>query len=288
MPISLSRRRFLVGTAGAVAAAALGDWFLIEPVSIDVRRDDVPIRGLPRELDGFRIACITDVHLHGIINGATRATLQPPARQRPLLAPRRHTGSTNVSRVSGWCTRRATWTRSSRAWCRVPPRSSPATPTAARYVFRFIRRTRRTAAVGSSPGGTVTHWRRCTCRAASGPCCSRRGCFVLRSCRSLRCGRWIRRLEDRRGAIGESEARELRDLREQASRQPCGGQERAALGAQRAFGRRPIGGNGCVTTCAEHGRVWCRQYCLQVWGRGPPPAAGDRPAPERRNPATRL
>src|SRR5207249_913638 len=150
---------------------------------------------------------------------------------------------------------------------------------AARYVFPSIRPTRRTAAADSSPGGIVTHWRHCTCRAASGPWCSRPGCSVLRSYRSLRCGRWISGLEDRRRAIGESEARELRDLREQASRQPCGGQERAALGAQRAFGRRPIGGNGCVTTCAEHGRAWYRQYCLQVWGRGSPPAAGDRPPP---------
>src|SRR2546426_171379 len=52
MPISLSRRQFFVGTAGAVAAAALGDGFLIEPVSIDVTRHDVPIPGLPHELDG--------------------------------------------------------------------------------------------------------------------------------------------------------------------------------------------------------------------------------------------
>src|SRR6266705_3242021 len=75
MPFPLSRRRFLVGTAGAVAAAALGDGFLIEPVSIDVTRHDVPIPGLPHELDGFRIACITDVHLHRGIHRATVATL---------------------------------------------------------------------------------------------------------------------------------------------------------------------------------------------------------------------
>src|SRR2546426_187117 len=144
------------------------------------------------------------------------------------MSSRRHAASPAARRASGCYTRRATWTRSTRAWCRVLPPSSPATPTAARYVFPSIRPSRRMAAAGSSPGGTVTHWRHCTCRAASEPWGSRPGCSVLRSCRSLRCGRWIGRLEDRRRAIGESEARELRDLREQASRQPCGGQERAA------------------------------------------------------------
>src|SRR2546426_12224247 len=85
MPISLSRRQFLVGTAGAVAAAALGDGFLIEPVSIDVTRHDVPIPGLPHALDGFRIACITDLHLQGGIHRAARATLKQLARERPYL-----------------------------------------------------------------------------------------------------------------------------------------------------------------------------------------------------------
>src|SRR5881397_126434 len=85
MPIPLSRRRFLLGTAGAVAAAALGDGFLIEPVSIVVTRHDVPIPGLPHELDGFRIACITDVHLYRGIQRAARATLEQLARERPHL-----------------------------------------------------------------------------------------------------------------------------------------------------------------------------------------------------------
>src|SRR5207247_7901610 len=67
MPISLSRRRFLVGTAGAIAAAALGDGFLIEPVSIDVTRHAVPIPGLAHELAGSRIACTPAGHLHRAI-----------------------------------------------------------------------------------------------------------------------------------------------------------------------------------------------------------------------------
>ncbi len=83
MPMSLSRRRFLVGAAGALGAAALGDGFLIEPVAIQVTRHDVPVPGLPRELDGLRIACVTDVHLRGGIHRAGRATLAQLARERP-------------------------------------------------------------------------------------------------------------------------------------------------------------------------------------------------------------
>src|SRR5258708_28266556 len=82
MPISLSRRRFLVGAAGALGAAALGDGFLIEPVAIQVSRHDVPMPGLPRELDGLRIACVTDVHLHRGIHRAARVTLAKLARER--------------------------------------------------------------------------------------------------------------------------------------------------------------------------------------------------------------
>ena len=85
MPLSLSRRRFLVGTAGAVAAAALGDGFLIEPAAIAVTRHDVPIPDLPHELDGFTIACVTDVHLHDGMHRAARATLERLAHERPHL-----------------------------------------------------------------------------------------------------------------------------------------------------------------------------------------------------------
>src|SRR5882762_6103403 len=83
MPISLSRRRFLVGAAGALGAAALCDGFLIEPVAIKVTRHDVSMPDLPRELDGLRIACVTDVHLHRGIHRAARATLAQLARERP-------------------------------------------------------------------------------------------------------------------------------------------------------------------------------------------------------------
>src|SRR5438094_10586246 len=85
MPIPLSRRKFLIGTAGAVAAAALGDGFLIEPAAIDVTRHDLVVPGLPPELDGFTIACVTDVHLHDGIHRPARATIERLARERPHL-----------------------------------------------------------------------------------------------------------------------------------------------------------------------------------------------------------
>src|SRR5213076_1124017 len=44
-----------------------------------------PIPGLPHELDGFRVACITDVHLHRGIHRAARTTLTQLARERPHL-----------------------------------------------------------------------------------------------------------------------------------------------------------------------------------------------------------
>jgi uncharacterized protein len=81
----LSRRQFLLATAGALGAAVLGDGFLIEPAILDVTRHDIPVPGLPSELEGFRIACITDVHLHRGVHRAARATLAQLARERPHL-----------------------------------------------------------------------------------------------------------------------------------------------------------------------------------------------------------
>lgn len=85
MPISLSRRRFLTVATGALGAAALGDGFLIEPNVIEVTRHEVPVPGLPRELEGFRIACVTDVHIQGGMHRPARATLELLARERPHL-----------------------------------------------------------------------------------------------------------------------------------------------------------------------------------------------------------
>jgi len=83
MPLSLSRRRFLIGAAGALGVVALGDGFLVEPAAIEVTRHDLVVPGLPHELDGFRIACLTDVHLSGGMDRAAQATLEHLARERP-------------------------------------------------------------------------------------------------------------------------------------------------------------------------------------------------------------
>jgi len=85
LPPTLTRRHFLAATAGALGAAALGDGFLVEPTAIDVTRHDVPIPGLPAALDGVRIACLTDTHLHGGISGAARAALEHLDRERPEI-----------------------------------------------------------------------------------------------------------------------------------------------------------------------------------------------------------
>src|SRR5437879_8323046 len=79
----LSRRRFLIGSAGALGAAAVGDAFLVEPTAIDVSRHDIVVPGLPPGLEGVRIACLTDVHLGGGVSPAARAALEALARERP-------------------------------------------------------------------------------------------------------------------------------------------------------------------------------------------------------------
>ena len=57
-----SRRAFLAG-ASAVAVGVAIDTFLIEPRWLDVTYHDVAIPKLPRTLEGFTIAQITDTHL---------------------------------------------------------------------------------------------------------------------------------------------------------------------------------------------------------------------------------
>lgn len=59
------RRLFLAGT-GAVVVGALLDAFLLEPNWLDVTRHEVPVARLPRHLDGYTVAHITDAHLSGL------------------------------------------------------------------------------------------------------------------------------------------------------------------------------------------------------------------------------
>src|SRR3989449_8190109 len=82
---TLTRRHFLAPAAGALGAAALGDGFLVEPTAIDVTHHDVPIPRLPPALDGVRIACLADVHLHRGVSRAARAALEHLDRERPEI-----------------------------------------------------------------------------------------------------------------------------------------------------------------------------------------------------------
>ncbi len=82
---TLTRRHFLAATAGALGAAALGDGFLVEPAAVQVTRHELPIPGLPAALDGVRIACLADVHLHGAVSRAARAALEQLDRERPEI-----------------------------------------------------------------------------------------------------------------------------------------------------------------------------------------------------------
>jgi uncharacterized protein len=73
----------LLGAAGALCPATLGDAFLLEPGMVELGRHDVPVPNLPPALDGVRIACVTDVHLTTKVSAAARAALEHIARERP-------------------------------------------------------------------------------------------------------------------------------------------------------------------------------------------------------------
>ena len=79
----ISRRRFLGLTAGAAGAAALGDGFLREPNALSISRHTIPVPRLPAALDGLRLACVSDVHLHGGVSLPARAVIELLARERP-------------------------------------------------------------------------------------------------------------------------------------------------------------------------------------------------------------
>jgi predicted MPP superfamily phosphohydrolase len=81
MPIS--RRRFLAG-AGALGAALGADAFGLEANRVLISRHNVPVSGLPRSIDGIRLAQVTDVHLPGN-QLAARAALEHLRRERPEI-----------------------------------------------------------------------------------------------------------------------------------------------------------------------------------------------------------
>ena len=59
----MSARARAALAAGGLAVAAVLTWSVaVEPGRLVVHRVDVPVRGLPRAFDGFRIAALSDVH----------------------------------------------------------------------------------------------------------------------------------------------------------------------------------------------------------------------------------
>ncbi len=61
----LSRRKLIVGS-GALTLLAAVDAFALEPNWLRVTEHSIPVRGLPRTLDGYQVAQITDAHLRHI------------------------------------------------------------------------------------------------------------------------------------------------------------------------------------------------------------------------------
>jgi predicted MPP superfamily phosphohydrolase len=81
--MKISRRRFLAGV-GAAGAAIGADAFGYEAHRVLVSRHDVNVPGMPRALDGVRIALVTDVHLPGN-QLAARSALEHLDRERPEI-----------------------------------------------------------------------------------------------------------------------------------------------------------------------------------------------------------
>ena len=79
--MKITRRRFLAGI-GAAGAAIGADAFGFEAHRVLLSRHDVPVPGLPRGLDGLRLAQVADVHLPGN-QLAARAALDHLHRERP-------------------------------------------------------------------------------------------------------------------------------------------------------------------------------------------------------------
>lgn len=82
-PRTISRRRFLAG-AGIFAAGVAGDAFGIEPRRVRVSRHDVAVPGLPKGLDGIRIAQLSDLHLPAN-RGAAERTISLIRTERPEI-----------------------------------------------------------------------------------------------------------------------------------------------------------------------------------------------------------
>ena len=78
-PPIISRRNALIALGGIAGAAAA---FGLEPRWLDTTSHDVPASGLPRGLEGFKIAQVTDAHLGalGVVDiGEGRGTIYASA-----------------------------------------------------------------------------------------------------------------------------------------------------------------------------------------------------------------
>jgi predicted MPP superfamily phosphohydrolase len=83
--MNTSRRQFLALAGGAFGAAALGaDAFLLEPEHVLLSQHDVRVPGLPRGLEGLRIAQVSDVHFPGNV-AAADSVLAHLKRERPEI-----------------------------------------------------------------------------------------------------------------------------------------------------------------------------------------------------------
>jgi uncharacterized protein len=82
--MNTTRRRFLALAGGALGAALGADALLVEPEDVLLSRHDVRVPGLPRSLEGLRIAQISDVHLPGNV-AAAEAALEHLKRERPEI-----------------------------------------------------------------------------------------------------------------------------------------------------------------------------------------------------------
>ncbi|SPF45992.1 Metallophosphoesterase [Candidatus Sulfopaludibacter sp. SbA4] len=84
------RRRVLNAAGSALMAtplAVLGYGALIQRTDFRVREIDVPLPGLPQDLDGFRLLHLSDIHLSAFLSEAELARVIDAARElRPHLA----------------------------------------------------------------------------------------------------------------------------------------------------------------------------------------------------------
>ncbi len=81
-----SRRTFLIGSAAVGGAVAL-DAFALEPRWLEVTEHVVAVPALPRSLEGYTVAHLTDVHLCGIgvLEHALRDAIRARAPQLVVL-----------------------------------------------------------------------------------------------------------------------------------------------------------------------------------------------------------